>query len=222
MEFYEIDDDVIKLLTKLKDAEGKYPVDMMISRRQGYVKQIAALGMGAGAGAALSASAKGAGGFSTPPIVSTILEAALIVAIVAEAGFVAIINRERVTDLFRTISSQSITEQVSPPPDSAAPLIEPSVVVATAEPTEIVTETSTAAVDTPAPEMLFVTEVDNVNAEDGDVLQVNSTPAPNNNTDNNGNHYGQTPIPQRTKQPGGGGGSDPGNDNRNNNGNGRR
>lgn len=212
MEIDEIDDDVIKLLTKLREAEGNYPVEMMSLRRQGYVKQIAALGIGAGAGAALNAAAKGAGGSSIPPIVSTILETALIVAIVAEAGFVAIINRDRVTELFRTISSQSTTEQVSPPPDVAAPLIEPSVVVMTAEPTELVTETSTG-VGTPAPAMLFMTEADN--PEDGDGPQANSTPDPNNdndNSDNNGNHYGQTPIPERTKESGGG--SDRRNDSR--------
>lgn len=209
MEFDEQDNDVIRLLTKLKESEGNYPVDMMTSRRQGYVKQIAALGIGAGAGVALKASSKGAGGSSIPPIAGTILETALIIAIVAEAGLVAVINRQKVLDFFRTISSQVVVEQIatSTPPDSAVPLVEPLLIgtveprlIDTVEPTEAVTETSTA-VGTPSPDMMLVTDTEGDDVDTADALQANSTPDPN---DNNGNHYGQTPIPVRTKASGGG------------------
>jgi hypothetical protein len=224
MEYNEQDNDVIRLLRQLREAEGGYPVEMMTSRRRGYVKQIAALGIGAGVGVALKASAKGAGGSSIPPIAGTIVETILIVAIVIEAGVVAITNREKVLELFRSTSSQPAVAQISTStPDSAIPVVEP-MLIDTLEPTQIVVETFTA-VSTPSPDMLLftdMTDMNDMNVDDVDAeadLQSNSTPAPN---DDNGNHYGQTPIPARTKSSGGG--SDQNEDDRDNrnNGNSRR
>jgi len=80
MEFEEQVIDVITLLAKLKESEGNYPVEMMASRRQGYVKQIAELTMAAGTSAAL------------------------------KAGFAAFINRQKVLNLCRTISSLPVVE----------------------------------------------------------------------------------------------------------------
>jgi hypothetical protein len=197
---------------------------MMASRRQNYVKQIAALGLGAGAAFAMKAGAKAAGGSSIPPIASTIVETALIVAIVAEAGFVAFVNREKVLDLFRRISGQPTVEQVTAPPDISVPLFDPTEFVETAfvvttEPTlepTLVTETA-IAVQTPSPEILVVTEAAAAAEADATEVLVNSTPVPNGN---NGNHYGQTPIPERTKENGNdGGASNSNNNDHDNNGN---
>jgi hypothetical protein len=156
-------------------------------------------------------TAKAAAGASIPPIAGTILETALIVAIVAEAGYVAILNREKILDVFRTGSVQPTVEQVSPPPDFASPPDElpvtgPTVVIETAEPT-IVTATATAmSTATPEPPFVRNTEVSG-NSTAG--AEVNSTPRPH---DDNGNHYGQTPKAERThesRDDGDDGGSDP-------------
>jgi hypothetical protein len=45
---------------------------------------------------------------------------------------------------------------------------------------------------------LTSTPVPGVVVDDNNTISANSTPAPNGN---NGNHYGQTPKPQRTKEP---------------------
>jgi hypothetical protein len=210
MEFEEQDDEVIGLLSKLKEIEGTYPPEMMASRRQSFVKEIAALGIGAGAAIALKEGAKAAGGSSIPPIASTIVETALIIAIVAEAGFVAVVNRHKVLDLFRTFSAEPTVEQVTAPPDSSLPLIQPAEINVTVEPT-MAAATPGAAL-TPSPDLLFVTGAAEGAEEAGDAgVQANGTPEPNGN---NGNHYGQTPIPERTKQSQGSG--DPNNNNGNN------
>ena len=225
MEFDEKDYEVISLLSKLKEADSAYPVEMIASRRKSFVKQIAAMGLGAGAAFALKEGAKAAGGSSIPPIAGTIVETALIVAIVAEAGFVAFVNREKVLDLFRTNSSQQTVEQVTAPPDLSLPLPDPTEIIYTAfiesaEPT-IVTETPTV-VGTPSPEMSVVTAAAGVEESEDGGVQVNSTPDPNNNNGNNGNHYGQTPVAERTKDSNGGGGSDDNNENNDNRDNGNR
>ncbi len=226
MEYEDQDIEVIRMLSKLREAESTYPVDMMASRRQSYMKQIAALGIGTGAALAIKEGAKAAGGSSVPPIAGTIVEAALIVAIVAEAGFVAFVNREKVLDFFRRTSVQSTVEQVTALPDDSLPLLDPSEVVetallVTAEPT--LQPTLATVIETPSPGMMIVTEADSRTGTDASGVQVDSTPVPN---DDNGNHYGQTPIPERTKENGGGGsnstnnnGSSGGNGNSGNNGN---
>jgi hypothetical protein len=44
MEYNSRDIDVIHLLKKLKDSSGVYPQEMLVSRRQGYLKQVAEIG----------------------------------------------------------------------------------------------------------------------------------------------------------------------------------
>lgn len=206
MEFEEQDLDVVRLLTELKETDANYPVELLASRRQNFARQIEVFGMGAvGAALALNAAAKGAGGFSIPAIAGTIVETVLIVAIVVEVGIVASINRQEMLDLFRTIVSPPGAEQIitRTPPDSAVPLVEPTL-IDTQEPPEIVTETATSAptltaVSTPSPEMLLVTVTNSDAADTDDGFQADSTPAPH---VNNGNHFGQTPKPERTRNPG--------------------
>jgi hypothetical protein len=190
MEFDETDNEVIKLLTQLKNAEGAYPAEMMASRRQSYMNQIAGLGIGAGAAGVLKHVVKGGGGSAVPPIASTLLETALIIAIVAEAGAVAFINRQKVSELFRTISAQPKVETVSTPLEIASPLVELKLTS-----TLYVTETATP-IGTPSPAIFSSTTV----ASDDENTQSNATPSVSNG--NNGNHYGQTPEPSRTKDPG--------------------
>lgn len=226
MDYDEQDIEVIRVLSKLKEAESPYPADMMASRRQRFVKHIAALGLGTGAALAIKEGAKAAGGSSIPPVAGTILETALIVAIVVEASVVAFVHRDKVLDSFRTISGQPTVQQVTDAPDSSRPLLSPTELIPTAfivtaesvlEPTNV-TATATAF-ETPSPETLVVTDTAPQAGADISGAQVNSTPVPNgNNTNNsnNGNHYGQTPLPERTKDNGNNGGGSDSNNNDNN------
>jgi|GEM_PF-1048081 len=201
MEFNEKDAEVVKLLTQLKNAEGGYPVEMMALRRQNYMKQVAGLGIGLGAAGALKQIVKAGGGSSIPPAASTLLETILIVAIVAEAGAVALINREKFMDLFRTISTQPRVEEViSTPIEAASPLTE-LVVPITFEPT--MTAITVTPAGTPSPVFLFVTSEAASDSEGTTSHQAVSTPNPQ---DNNGNQYGLTPKPERTVGPGNGSG----------------
>ena len=203
MEFEEQDIDVIRLLGGLKEADGHYPVELMASRRQIFTRQVAVFGIGAvGAALALNAAAKGAGGFSVPPIAAIILETVLIVVIAAEVGIVTFLNRKEILDLFQIIASPPGVEQIitDTPSNPEVPLVEPTLI----DPPEIVTETRTSiststAIGTPSPVTVHLTDTAGDVVETDDQFQENSTPAPH---VNNGNHFGQTPKPERTRNPG--------------------
>jgi hypothetical protein len=157
------------------------------------------------------------------------VETALIVAIVAEAGFVTFMNREKVFDLFRTNSGQQTAEQVTAHPEPSVPLPEAAEMIYTvgiesAQPT-VVTQTPTA-VSTPPPGIVVVTAAGAAETDSSGV-SANSTPVPDtsitNDNGNNGNHYGQTPEAERTKESNGDGeGSDQTDDNNDNRDNGNR
>jgi hypothetical protein len=199
MEFDEKDAEVIQLLTQLKNVEGGYPVEMMAVRRQRYMKQLAGLGVGLGAADALKHTLRGGGGSAIPPIASTLLETILIVAIVAEAAAVTLINREKLTDLILSISNQPTVEQVvSTPIEIAGPLTELAISTIV-EPTVTVTTVTVTPLATSSPALLSITSVPGFE-NGGSTLQAVSTP---NVQDNNGNQYGLTPKPERTKDPGG-------------------
>lgn len=217
MDYEEQDSEVVRLLSRLRETESPYPADLMAARRQRFVKEIAALGLGTAAAVAVKGAAKAAGGASTLPLASTVVETALIVAIVAEAGFVAFVNRAKVLDFIQTSLGQPSVSHVTPAAESSRPLLAPSetTFIVTADPTlppTLVTETATA-VGTPSPEMAIVTAAAAAEADTSEE-QLNATPVPNGDTydggnnGNNGNHYGQTPAPERTKESGGGGGNE--------------
>jgi hypothetical protein len=83
--------DVLQLLKKLKDSNGTYPQELLVARRQGYLKQVAEVIGGAGLAAALKTTVKStqAVGTGSLPSAGTLVEGLLIVAIVAEASTVA-------------------------------------------------------------------------------------------------------------------------------------
>lgn len=209
MEYDERDNEIVRLLSRLKGTGSSYPVALLVARRQRFVKQVATLGFGMVAAIALKETAKAAGGASIPSVASTILETALIVAIVAEAGFVAIVYRQRILDWFRTDSVEPAIEVISTFADADVPPVElpvtgptlPAVVIETIEPTIAATGTPTIVI-TPSPLLPPVTVTVGL-GDNSDNVQVNSTPQPHNN---NGNHYGQTPKAERTRESGGGGG----------------
>jgi hypothetical protein len=196
------DQKVIDLLSKLKDDNNVYPFDLLESRRQKYLQRAAQIGLGIGTGAGLKNTLKGRRP-GLPPTAGTWLEAALVVAIVAEAGAAAYFYRHKLADLLETVIAAPGVQEVTPPPaiPSSLPVTEISVV-----PTLTVTGTPTAT-GTPIPVVTDGTN-SNGNTPGGNDMNNNanegnnpaaSTPEPNGN---NGNHFGQTKQPPKaTKEP---------------------
>jgi hypothetical protein len=221
------DQEIVRLLTRLKEAERGYPEDLLAARRKHYLEQIGTVGVGLGAAKAVSEAMKNA---KSPPVstsstvTSTLLETVLVVAIVAEAGAVAFLYRDRVADFLRTFNSSARVEEVTPLPVFAAsqvsaaatstigststPGVTNTVVMTTISPSP--TGTAAGTTETPAPGDI----VEDINPAPGlptqavvtqaPPTQVVSTPVPDDDNDDNGNHYGQTPKPERTIEPGNG------------------
>ena len=205
MAFDQQDVDIFQLLKKLKHANGAYPQDLLASRRQMYLKQVAEFGGGVGLAAALKTTAKNAGkAVGLPPAAGTLLESLLAVAIVAEAGTVTYLYRDKIKELFQSITNSPKVEQVTNPPVLSSPI--PGVEISlsltpVASDTEAITET---AIPDVTPSLLAEQPTNGATSQgssttDGDSHAVSTPAAPQ---DNNGNHYGQTPRPQRTKDPG--------------------
>ena len=193
MGFDTQDKEIVRLLTKLKDTDRKYPPDLLAARRQGYLKQMGQIGLGIGVGAGIKNAVKGGKAPAFSSATSTILESALVLAIVAESGTVAYFYRDKLADIFKTITNEAGIQQVTPPPvhtELGIQGVTPSPALTATLPsvTLSVSPTGTALTSTPVPGVV----------EDNNTISGDSTPAPNGN---NGNHYGQTPKPQRTKEP---------------------
>lgn len=222
MEYDPKDIDVISLLKKLKHAGGGYPRELLAPRRQGYLNQVAAAIGGAGLALGLKETLKSGKGPGPGPssAAGTLVEALLVVAIIAEAGAVAYFYRDKVADFFQSFSNGPKVEEVSHPPVLPSPVSEIELITT---PVETPTPTLTLA-DTPVstPSVELAAEPTQRKQEDTSTgsnpdaggadaggspsgTTSVSTPAPNDNTGtngNNGNHYGQTPKPERTKEPG--------------------
>ena len=193
------DQEVIKLLAKLKEADSEYPQHLLAARRQKYLRRMAEIELGIP-----RVEFKPATEPKIPPAPpafnSTLLETILLVAIAVEVGALAYFNRDKLAELIQTITrAPEVGEIIAPPetmtvatPDATSTLVSLTVPLS---PTEIVI-TST---QTPAPEALVVTITPS--SSEG-ITQVAGTPVPN---ENNGNHYGQTPKPERTKENNGNG-----------------
>ena len=200
MEDNSNDQKVIDLLSKLKDDNNVYPLDLLESRRQKYLQRAAQVGLGIGTGTGLKNTLKGRR-LGLPPAAGTWLEVALVVAIVAEAGAAAYFYRHKLADLLETVLATPGVQEVTPPPviTSSLPVTEISVA-----PTATVTGTPSAT-GTPIPVVIDGTNSDG-NTPGGNDINNNegnnpaaSTPDPNGN---NGNHFGQTKQPPKaTKEP---------------------
>lgn len=193
MGFDTQDKEIVRLLTKLKDADGKYPPDLLAARRQGYLKQMGQIGLGIGAGIKIKNALNSAKAPALASATSRVLESALVVAIVAETGAVAYFYRDKLAEIFQTITQELRVQEVPPSPVPTEPEIQ-GVTASSATASTIpsatlsVSPTSIELTSTPIPGVV----------EDNNTISANSTPAP---TGNNGNHYGQTPKPERTKEP---------------------
>lgn len=205
MEYNSRDIDVIHLLKKLKDSSGVYPQEMLVSRRQGYLKQVAEISGAAGLAMGLKNTFKSGGGASSAPAAGTLVEALLVVAIIAEAGAVAYFYRDKVLDFFQSISNSARVEVVTEAPAATSPV---PVLDFTSTPLLTVTGTITQTATPPGtPTVAFAAEATQQDyGEDsgGTTNSSVSTPNPDNNNPNtnNGNQYGLTPKPERTKERG--------------------
>lgn len=195
------DQKVIDLLSKLKNGNNDYPSNLLESRRQKYLQQVAQFGLGIGVGAGLKSTLKGRGS-ELSPTAGSWLEAVLVIAIVAEASTAAYLYRGKLTDLVQTFLATPTVQEVTSPAVISSPLPEISIV-----PTQTVTATATpTATGTPIPTIIQDNGNSDSSASDnhststgGGTHQVGSTPDPKGN---NGNHFGQTKQPpQATKQP---------------------
>ena len=199
IEFSDENNEVIKLLMRLKNVNGGYPPEMLALRRQRYLKQLAQVSAGAGIGTALRQTLKSGSSPAVPMAgpVGKLLEVLLVVVIVAEAGAMAYMNRDKLINLFRTISTGPAVQELSAQPETLPSLTETSLTS-----TPDLTETATP-IGTPSPNLLAYPSLPTDN-HSGANSQANATANPNGN---NGNHYGNTPKPERTKKPGNGGGN---------------
>lgn len=197
------DQDVLDLLNTLKNSEDSYPSDMIRSRRNSYLRQAAAMTV-----------LTSPGGHATPPTVpatagggfslGSLLEAALVIALVVETAVIAYIYRDRIADFIDSTLSPQVEVVTNPSGDS--PLDDPTGkatimpaspgITATAPATPTPTATVTVTVTkSPAPTVTSLPAVDGDSSSSngtGDT-QVISTPRPDN--ENPGLHLGQTKQP---------------------------
>lgn len=199
------DTDVFQLLKKLKEANGAYPQELLVSRREGYLKQVAEVSGGAGLALGLRNTLKSGKGAGLPPVVGTVLEGLLVVAIVVESSTVAYFYRDKIADFFQNSSNQPRVEEVTNPPIITSPIPDVELTLtAVPEVTETQTETATA-VSTPSILAAQPTQqgasstTSSSSSQSSNGTQANATSEPNGN---NGNQYGHTPKPERTRQPG--------------------
>jgi len=199
---------VVELLSKLK-ASGTYPKDMLYSRRQQFIRQVASAGLGMSVGTGLKHATKSGQG-ATPTAATTvtgkIIETVLIAAIVVEVGTTAYIYRQKIADFFKTLTGPDAGETIPQPNNnssSSEPIILPTLTV---PPTSETPSATTSPFDTLLPTAFQQNSNNNTNNSSDATI---ATPIP---TDNNGNRYGQTPKPEQTKD----------NNGSNNNGNGNK
>ena len=198
MGFDAQDKEIVRLITKLKESDEKYPPDLLAARRQRYLKQIGQVGLGMGVGAGIKNAGKSGKAPALSSTTSTILESALVVAIVAETGTVAYFYRDKLAEFFQSIKAREEprVEEVPPSTVSAGQEIQgvtpsPAIMSTLPSPTLAGSPTAIELSSTPIPSLV----------EENITINASSTPAPIVDDGNNGHHYGQTPKPERTKEP---------------------
>jgi hypothetical protein len=182
MEYDPKDNEVIHLLKKLKDSNGAYPPEMLALRRAGYLKQVAEISAGAGLAMGLKNMAKGgkgAAGFSSTA--GTIVEALLVVALVAEAGAVTYFYRDKVAEYVNLIARSPKVEEVASPPVVPSPILEMQVTpspIDTITATLTKTETLTPATPSGTPSPVLVSGTTVSAGENSAGIQSASTSGP--------------------------------------------
>ncbi len=194
MEIDPEDQDIVRLLGRLKDVHGEYPEKMFLARRRSYLKQMKEIGLGLSGGMGIRKLIKVRKLPRLSPAIGILLETALILAIVTEASAMAYLYRDKLSDLFGGLTTTSRKEEGTPPAAAPASPEVKSASPSPAIPTTIAggpAEVTLTPTGTPVPGI-----VNNTPA----VNQLNTTPIPDEKNGNNGHHYGQTPKPERTKE----------------------
>ncbi|MCC6297834.1 MAG: hypothetical protein IT314_00950 [Anaerolineales bacterium] len=189
MEFDPQDSDVVALLAKLKSTDVQYPSDLFFPRRLAYTTRAAQLALGDFTKLANTPKSRPGGGAATT--IGRIFEILLLVAIVAEALATAYFYREQITDFIRVYTIRTPTTASIPPVNRVPPL------------PEVTATPSITLTGTPTPSVTVTPSSIGENNESNE--QTASTP---DLKSNNGNHYGQTPQPERTKDKGNNGNGD--------------
>lgn len=187
MELDPNDYDVVKLLTKLKHANFAYPPGLLASRRQKYIRRVAEVGAGFGVAVRLKSRSGESG--SVIPKAGSLLEIALVAIILVEAGSAAYFYRDKISKIFESYSAKVQVLEVTSSPEFSSPLPEMTL-------TKIPEIAGTPSAAETQTELPIPSGVADKNDEGNQ--QTNSTPDPNGD---NGNHFGQTPKPDRTKDP---------------------
>ena len=187
---------IINILGNLKDSKQNYPPELMQARRKIFAKQAATIALTAN----IKSDNNGTGaGDHRPTSIGTIAKTMLIIAVVLDMGTAIY--------LYRGKFSETINNTITPHTEYITNTIHsyssPSVVIPnTEEPSEIPTSISPAFTTTepPIPTTTLISTPYPINIGSNDSEEADkiiSTPKPK---DNNGNHYGQTPKPERTKE----------------------
>jgi hypothetical protein len=226
MDFESQDQDIIRLLTKLKNSEALYPEHMMVARRQMYLRRMAEINLGISPDAGVRNPLKHTDTPPVSPVTGTLLETALLVAILVEASAVAYFYRDELSDFFQSMTGESRVQAVEPMPVVATMVdilgVTPSPAMTATVPSVTLSTSPTAMIatlpGTPVPGLAGENnnnsgtagdETTNTTSNTGNTgnpstTQSESTPVPNvdngNDNDDQGNHYGQTPRPERTKE----------------------
>lgn len=213
MEFEPQDQEIVSLLTKLKGAEGQYPEHMLVARRQMFIQRMSEISLGIGPDAGLPDASVSTSPPPISPVTGTLLETALVVAIIVEASAVAYFYRDQLGDLFETITVEPRVELVASPaiPTTALEIqgVTPSPVITPTLPsTSIVISPSPIVATlvpavTPLPGVADGDDSDNPGGEGGgNTVTVAATPVPGGNDNSSpepGNNAGQTPEPEPTR-----------------------
>jgi hypothetical protein len=192
--------DVMVLLSGLKGTEGSYPSEMIKSRREMFMNQAAAMAVLAGNGsngstASGSGQASSSGTTLGGMTMTRLLETALVVVLVVEAGIATYIYRDRIADFINSTLFPRV-EQTANPPDSPVFDSLSGENSTTATPAGTVTIAVTETQAPLGPLSPASGNSDNGgngdNGGDGGDVQITSTPNPDGNP---GLHLGQTKQP---------------------------
>jgi hypothetical protein len=185
--------EIERFFSILKLIETAYPPDLLEARRSEFVRRAEEISQRLGVLPAFKNRLRSDPGKS-PLSLGGIIETVLVLAIVGEAGAAAYFYRGKIAEAFRFDDpTTEVMVESSLTPEFASPVFEPA-------PTEEAIFTITPSpTGTPSP---TVAPTEASNGSEGESLsQPNVTPAPKDDT---GNHFGQTPKPERTKDNGNG------------------
>lgn len=197
MEFEPEDQQVIELLSKIRNKGGTYPRKLLANRRQVFLQQMVNVGMGLGVGEGIKTIAKApkSSGFIHLPALSmsSFMEIILMFAILTQATIIAYSYRNRIADIFHLGS----------PPIALTNVLIPVTGSSTSTPVVVSDTPTLQATDTltPSPTITATIEpsIPGINSSSDANPSVTQAPP---TQDNNGNHFGQTPKPERTKENG--------------------